>query len=136
MKRLTLLASVILMLVAQVGHSQEQTDSTKTMDYLNQMVQAVSPQTAAMIRFGSGMDVTLNTGQLDFSIPLVHWEDPDFECPVNLRYDSQGFKPSQPDNYVGRNWFLDYGGVIMREVNGVCDDLSNIHIASEAPRVA
>ncbi len=124
----------MLMLVVQVGHSQEQTDSTKTIDYLSQLFQTVSPQTAAMIRFGSGTDVALNTGQLDFSIPLVHWEDPDFECPVNLRYDSQGFKPSQPDNYVGRNWFLDYGGVIMREVNGVCDDLSNIHIASEAPR--
>lgn len=92
-----------------------------------------SPQLAAMKRHDN-LPVNLNTGGLNLEIPLVSWKDKDFECPVSLSYCSAGFRPREQDNYVGRNWMLNVGGVIYRKVNGVPDDIDNclIPISSDA----
>lgn len=81
-----------------------------------------SPQVAAMIRHDN-LPVNLNTGGINLEIPLVDWEDQDFECPISLSYNSAGFRPREQDNYVGRNWMLNVGGIVYRQVNGVPDDI-------------
>lgn len=82
-----------------------------------------SPQLAAIKRHDD-LPVNLNTGGINLEIPLVSWKDKDFECPVSLSYSSAGFRPREQDNYVGRNWVLNVGGVVYRQVNGVPDDIN------------
>lgn len=92
-----------------------------------------SPQVAAFIRHDN-LPVNLNTGALNLEIPLVDWKDKDFDCPISLSYNSSGFRPREQDNYVGRNWMLNVGGIIYRQVNGVPDDVdgSLIPISGDA----
>ncbi len=94
-------------------------------DYLNSSVQIMSPQTASMVMYDN-LPVMQNSGRLDFSIPLIHFDDPDFEFPISIRYNSEGFKPNYPDNYTGRDWSLECGGIIYREVKGKPDDLTSL----------
>lgn len=82
-----------------------------------------SPQVAAFIRHDN-LPVNLNTGTLNLDIPLINWKDNDFECPISLSYNSAGFRPREQDNYVGRNWMLNVGGIVYRQVNGVPDDIN------------
>lgn len=84
-----------------------------------------SPQVEAMMRYDNS-NVNLNTGTVSLTVPLVEFDDPDFDLDVSLTYSSDGFKPLQPDNYVGMGWRLDCGGVITREVNGIPDEFMNI----------
>lgn len=83
-----------------------------------------SPQVNEMIRYDH-TSLQLNTGCLDLNIPLIEWNEPDFDFPISLFYDSSGFRPRDSDNYVGRNWMLGIGGVVYRKVNGVPDDMQN-----------
>ncbi len=88
----------------------------------NYKLQIRSPQLSDMIRFDRFGSIDENSGRLDLSVDLIHWEDPDFDMPVRLKYNSEGFKPNTVENYVGRDWFLICGGVIYREINGIADD--------------
>lgn len=85
-----------------------------------------SPQTSAMIRYDE-MPVSMSTGRIDFNIPLVNIEDKDFDFPISLFYNSDGFKPAEADNYVGRGWALRCGGMIYRQVRGIPDDIGDYH---------
>ena len=60
---------------------------------------------------------------LDLSIPVIHFQDQDFDFPISVRYNSEGFRPNEPDNFVGRDWSLECGGIIYREVKGKPDDM-------------
>lgn len=82
-----------------------------------------SPQTSEMMRYDH-TQVNQNTGCVNLNIPLVDFHDKDFDFPISISYNSAGFRPRDPDNYVGRNWMLDIGGVIYRTVNGIPDDIA------------
>lgn len=81
-----------------------------------------SPQVAEMIRYDH-TQVELNTGNIRQCITLVDFQDKDFDFPISISYNASGFRPRESDNYVGRDWMLDCGGVIYRRVNGMPDDL-------------
>ncbi|MDR0295515.1 MAG: hypothetical protein LBH91_04905 [Prevotellaceae bacterium] len=66
--------------------------------------------------------VGLNTGSLNYEIPIFTIKTTDFSMPVNLCYQSDGFKPNKRPSSVGYNWFLNAGGVITREVYLAPDD--------------
>lgn len=66
--------------------------------------------------------VNMYTGAVNVSIPVYTYKDPDFEFPISLNYVSQGFVPNMPVGSLGADWFLNTGGVITREVNGVPDE--------------
>lgn len=85
-------------------------------------IQSFSPQVTGMIRYDN-IGTPLNSGLVDLNIPLVAYQDRDFDVPVTLKYDSQGFKPADAGNFVGLNWILSCGGIIHREIMGVPDDL-------------
>lgn len=81
-----------------------------------------SPQAAEMMRYDQ-MPVNMSTGKIEMSISLFDIKDRDFNFPLVLSYNSGGFKPTQPDNYVGRDWTLNCGGVIYRQIRGLPDDI-------------
>lgn len=83
-----------------------------------------SPQTAEMIRYDE-MPVNMSTGRINLQIPLVDIQDKDFKFPITLSYNSDGFKPAEPDNFVGRNWTLNCGGIIYRQVRGIPDEITS-----------
>ena len=74
-------------------------ESSGEMVTIRKFIPDVSPQTKAMIRYDNSSDVG-NTGSFNYSVPLIHWEDPDFDFPINLNYSGTGFKPSEPDNFT------------------------------------
>lgn len=92
-----------------------------------QKYQIMSPQTADFIRYDN-TGLTETSGRLDLSIPVISFNDPDFDFPISISYNSAGFKPSEPDNFVGRNWMLNFGGMIYREIKGAPDETSDFRI--------
>ena len=84
-------------------------------------LQSFSPQVEGMKRFDQ-LKTPLHNGLANLHIPLITYKDQDFEFPLSLQYDSQGFKPADFGNYVGLNWILSGGGVIYREIMGISDD--------------
>lgn len=88
--------------------------------------QSFSPQVMGMKRYDR-IGTPLSNGLVDLNIPLITFKDRDFEFPISLRYDSQGFKPADAGNYVGLSWFLSCGGIIHREIMGIPDDLYVLH---------
>ncbi|MCM1176582.1 MAG: hypothetical protein NC308_07290 [Clostridium sp.] len=87
----------------------------------------LSPQTADMMRYDT-TPVDLYTGRISLEIPLITIKDKDFDFPISIRYNSGGFKPADPDNIVGRNWMLNCGGAIYREINGVPDEVAGFNV--------
>lgn len=82
-----------------------------------------SPQVMELMRYDNHAAIDLNTGCIAPSINLVHFQDQDFDFPVSITYNSSGFRPRNADNYVGRDWLLNAGGIVYRQVNGMPDDL-------------
>lgn len=82
-----------------------------------------SAQSYEMERYGN-IPINLNTGGLDLSIPIFESNIPgtDKNFSIGLNYNSSGFIPAKKSNYVGSNWFLNFGGAITREVKGIPDD--------------
>ena len=113
---------VILFLQCYVGHLKAQTQIP---------INFKTPQTYEMEKFGN-IPVSYNTGSINFSLPLfsVQGFNSDDLLTGGLSYNSSGFIPSKKSNYVGLNWFLNYGGAITREVKGVADDFAPSNIDS------
>lgn len=81
-----------------------------------------SPQVMELMRYDNHATIDLNTGCITPSINLVHFKDQDFDFPISISYNSSGFRPRNADNYVGRDWMLNAGGIVYRQVNGIPDD--------------
>ena len=81
-----------------------------------------SPQVMELMRYDNHATLDLNTGCVTPSINLVHFKDQDFDFPISISYNSSGFRPRNADNYVGRDWMLNAGGIVYRQVNGIPDD--------------
>ena len=94
-------SSLLLFLLFRLtAWGQETKSSDIPQDYINSSIQSMSPQTSSMIRYDN-LSSALNTGRLDLNIPVIHFEDPDFELPISIRYDSKGPVPGDIDNFVG-----------------------------------
>lgn len=81
-----------------------------------------SPQVMELMRYDNHTTVSHNTGCINPAISLVDFQDKDFDFPISISYNSSGFRPRNQDNYVGRDWMLNVGGVVYRKVNGIPDD--------------
>lgn len=85
----------------------------------------VSPEVSSIIRYDNP-SVNLNTGGVNLKVPLVSFDDPDFNLDISISYSMDGFKPLEPDNFVGMGWRLNCDGVIMREIHGIPDDFEGM----------
>ena len=93
----------------------------RTVISMTEFVPEISPQTKAMMRYDHSSDI-MNAGRFTYAVSLIHWDDPDFEFPISLTYSGAGFKPSEPDNFTGKDWSLSCGGAISRKIVGMPDD--------------
>lgn len=110
--------------------AQESAQSDRIVQYAQPVEHpsVYSPQVEAMMRYDNS-SVNLNTGTVSLTVPLVEFDDPDFDLDVSITYSSDGFKPLQPDNFVGMGWRLNCGGVITREVHGIPDEFGPITVS-------
>ncbi len=81
-----------------------------------------SPQSAEFAKYGN-VGINYYNGLLNFEIPLYNYKDNDFEIPISIKYNSEGFKPNKRSTLTGYNWILNAGGIITRTVNGSPDDV-------------
>ncbi|MDP3445901.1 MAG: hypothetical protein Q8T08_23825, partial [Ignavibacteria bacterium] len=85
----------------------------------------VTPQTAEFMMSGK-FPVSMYTGKLTISIPIYNIKDPDFNLPVSVSYNADGFKPNKNPGVIGYNWTLNAGGCITREVANIPDEHENV----------
>ena len=116
-----ILTALLANMVCGLAQESAQSDDTKKYAQPVEHPSVYSPQVEAMIRYDNS-SVNLNTGTVSLTVPLVEFDDPDFDLDVSITYSSDGFKPLQPDNFVGMGWRLNCGGVITREVHGIPDE--------------
>jgi YD repeat-containing protein len=81
------------------------------------------PNAAEISKYGS-LDVGLQTGSLNFKIPLFNIEGNQWNMPVDIQYSTSGIKVDQIASRVGMGWALNAGGVVTRSVNHKQDELS------------
>lgn len=62
------------------------------------------------------------TGTIKESIPVYIYSDQDFTVPISIDYSSNGYMPNIQASQVGLGWFLNTGGSITRNVEGIPDD--------------
>lgn len=115
---------VLCIMVCISLHSQNVSVSTPAYPEPVNYPTVLSPQVEAMMRYDNS-DINLNTGTVSQTIPLIDFEDPDFDLNVSITYSMDGFKPLQPDNFVGMGWRLNCIGVITREIYGLPDEFIN-----------
>lgn len=70
----------------------------------------------------NGISTSLYTGRMSYTIPIYTIDDPDFNINIELRYQSEGFKPFQPSGIYGQDWTLVAGGRITRIVQDFADE--------------
>ena len=116
-----ILTALLANMVCGLAQESAQSDDTKKYAQPVEHPSVYSPQVEAMMRYDNS-SVNLNTGTVSLTVPLVEFDDPDFDLDVSITYSSDGFKPLQPDNFVGMGWRLNCGGVITREVHGIPDE--------------
>nr|WP_068890587.1 hypothetical protein [Pedobacter panaciterrae] len=83
-----------------------------------------APNAAALSKYGN-LDVGLQTGSLNYSIPLFAIESGNWKMPIDLQYSTSGIKVDQIASRVGMGWAFNGGGVITRNVNGYPDSPTN-----------
>ena len=90
-------------------------------DYLKENTPA-SPETSSLGTYG---DVSNNpyNGKLNLGVPLHSINFEGLVIPINLSYDSGGFRPAQESSWVGLNWSLSGRAQITRNIYGN-DDLN------------
>ena len=83
----------------------------------------VTPQVESYQIARSGdLTPSLYTGAMTYSMPLYTYTDPDFDLPITLDYNYDGYKVTRSAGTVGLGWALNYGGVITREIRGYKDE--------------
>ena len=87
-------------------------------DY-NKVVPA-SPTASGLGQYGS-VPVSFYTGTPNVSIPLGGLKGSELELPLSLSYMARGVKVEDNGSWVGVNWSLNAGGVIIRTIRGLKD---------------
>jgi YD repeat-containing protein len=83
-----------------------------------------SPNASALGKFGD-IPVSASTGIPEITIPIYSYHDnlKNLNISVSLKYHSGGHKVEDMASNVGLGWALSAGGVIMRTMKGLPDDM-------------
>ncbi len=115
---------LISALLSNAGNLAAQTgsdDITKFYDTQRGYTNPASPEAWSMVKYGDA-ELNLYTGTLGLSIPVYTFKNKNFTIPISLNYASTGYKPNLQTGILGAGWYLNAGGVITREVNGIPDE--------------
>jgi hypothetical protein len=80
-----------------------------------------SPEAASLGSVGN-IPIDYHTGSININIPLFDIDVKGYGMPISLQYNSSGFRPAIRPTWVGQNWTLKAGGVIVRTINGMPDE--------------
>ena len=70
----------------------------------------ITPQVESFQITKSGnLTPSLYTGAMTYSLPLYTYSDPDFNLPISLEYNYDGYKVARSAGTVGLGWALNYG---------------------------
>lgn len=122
-KRISIPIFIMGISILRVAALESNNQVISTFNSLVREPESYSPQVMEMMRYDNHTRVNINTGSINQTISLVNFQDKDFDCPISISYTSSGFRPRNADNYVGRDWRMNAGGVVYRKVNGIPDDL-------------
>ena len=76
-----------------------------------------SPTAASLGKYGD-VGVSYYTGTVNIGAPLYTIEEGGIPLNIGLQYDSGGIRVNQVPGWVGQNWSLNAGGVIVRTMRG------------------
>lgn len=82
-----------------------------------------SPTQASISKYGE-VPVNLQTGKINYTIPLPSVKYKDLTLPIELRYNVDGIQLSSSVSWVGTGWDLFAGGSINRVMKGNPDEWS------------
>ncbi|WP_163409598.1 hypothetical protein [Flavobacterium ajazii] len=86
---------------------------------------SASPEASALGQYGS-TPINLSSGQLNISIPIYTIKVGEFEYPLTLSYNYNGFKPDTDPTMVGMGWTANFGGAVIRQLQAVEDEAFGI----------
>ena len=116
--------------ISQQRSSTGQTGSDIYEEKLLHNILPVAPTAASLGMYGT-YPVALSNGTLPLDIVLYEIKSGDLSVPITLKYHSGGIKVSQEASWVGLGWDLDFGGAIVRTVNGFPDEDENSTVPDE-----
>ena len=120
-----ILAIAFLLSFSYIGKSSHCHAQNKLYDgQLLKKIKPIAPTSASFGRYGDH-PVDLSTGQVPIEIPLYEIKSGDLSVPIKLKYHSGGIKLNQEASWVGLGWNLDFGGSVVRTVNGFPDEKEN-----------
>ena len=80
-----ILTALLANMVCGLAQESAQSDDTKKYAQPVEHPSVYSPQVEAMIRYDNS-SVNLNTGTVSLTVPLVEFDDPDFDLDVSITY--------------------------------------------------
>src|SRR6187551_2337027 len=89
--------------------------------WYNQVSVPPAPNAASLGKYGD-YTVGKSTGSLDVSIPILTIEEAGIQVPINLSYQTSGYKTDDRASWVGYGFSMAAGGVITRSMRGLPDD--------------
>jgi hypothetical protein len=88
-----------------------------------------SPNAASLGRFGD-VPVSYYTGTPSIGVPIHTLSVNGIDLNINLSYDASGVRLDQHPGWVGQNWSLSAGGVIVKAFKRLRDEINYDHHAS------
>ena len=130
---LTILSFLIPALAAADGG-----DSLLTRLYEESLMQSIAPvaPTAASLGSYGNHPVELSTGLVPISINLYEVKCGSLSVPIRLNYHGGGIKVEQDATWVGLGWDLDFGGSVVRTMNGFVDELEDYTNVPDATSIS
>lgn len=107
--------------------SQNDLDITRFYDTQQGYINPTAPEAWSMIKYGDA-EMNLYTGAIGVDIPVYTFKNKNFTLPISLNYASTGYKPNVQTGILGAGWYLNAGGVITREVNGIPDEATSEYV--------
>lgn len=80
----------------------------------------LSPQAGSLGQYGE-LPIDLSTGKINYTIPIYTIKVGDFEYPIQLSYNYNGYRPEDIPSNVGYGWSINTAGYISTQVRGLCD---------------
>lgn len=102
---------------------------------LMQSIAPAAPTAASLGRYGNH-PVDLSTGLVPLSISLYEVNCGTLSVPIRLTYHGGGVKVEQDATWVGLGWDLEFGGSVVRTVNGFVDELENYSNVPSAANIS
>lgn len=135
---LTILNLLVPALAAADGGSLGSGDTLLSRLYEESLMQSIAPAapTAASLGRYGNHPVDLSTGLVPLSISLYEVNCGTLSVPIRLTYHGGGVKVEQDATWVGLGWDLDFGGSVVRNVNGFVDELENYSNVPSAANIS